>query len=129
YGAARPWPCGRLGPDLDLQPLGPVHDLSVVVDGGTFTAWRLDEGRLLRRTDGRSWPTYQDLDLDLDQPDTWGVTYRSGRPLDSSARRAVEIYACELLKARRGDTGCRLPRRTRQVVRQSVTIDLIDPME
>jgi hypothetical protein len=123
------WPCGSLGRDLDLAALAPIYDIvEVLIDGAVFTAWRLDERRLLRRTDGLRWPTHQDLSAPATEVDTWQVRYRGGLPLDMAAVQQAKVYACELYKARIGQK-CRLPKRTRQVVRQAVTVELIDPME
>lgn len=103
---------------------GPVYDiLEVKVDGVPLptSAYRLDVGRLLVRTDGGSWPTCQELDLADTEAGTWSVTARFGEPVPILGQQAVGELACEMVKAILGED-CRLPKNVRELVRQGVTI-------
>lgn len=129
-------PCDRITHLLDLGAYlaAPVYDVvSVTVAGVAFgeTEWRVEDHRFLRRLDGDPWPRRQDLDLPASEPDTWEVVVRPGLAIPASGITAVEALGCEVLLAlRNADDGrCKLPRKARSAVRQSVTVDLIDPAE
>jgi len=58
------------------------------------------------------------------------VTFRYGRSPPPEGVRAAAVLGCELAIACQPETAglrCRLPRNTVQVVRQGVTIQLLDP--
>lgn len=121
-------PCG-CSPLCELM-LDPAcyQMVEVKVDGQPLptTAYRVDDGRRLVRVDGGCWPDCQQLD----QPDTalgtWSVTYQYGSPVPTGGRVAVAVLAVELWKAMPGQTGCQLPQRVQQVVRDGVTYTLLD---
>lgn len=98
----------------------------VLVDGVAVdpTAYRIDNGSRLVRTDGECWPLCQDMTTSPDQPNTFAVTYTPGIPLDAWGQRALGVLACEYAKAACGTGKCRLPANVTQVVRQGVTLDL-----
>lgn len=100
-----------------------VSIISVTVDGATVdpTAYRIDNGYLLVRTDGACWPQCQDLDKDLGGTETWAVEGVFGRTVPAEALDAVSILACELGKAIKGQP-CRLPQRMQSLSRQGVTV-------
>lgn len=113
--------CGML--EEALLP-GPVYDvLEVKVDGLPLppSAYRLDNGRLLVRTDGGHWPVCQHLELPDTAVGTWSMTGRFGEPVPLLGQQAVGELACEMVKAMLGED-CRLPRNVQQLVRQGVTI-------
>lgn len=131
-----PWLSGHVRCSLRegvLLDLGRgVHEVdAVTVDGDELPAeaWRLQEGRWLRRVDGQLWPAVQDFTLPAGEVGTWSVTYKPGTPPPDAGVLAVEVLGCEVLLALRpeDDGRCKLPRRTRTVARQSVAIELIDP--
>lgn len=100
---------------------------SVKADGAVLSpsAYRLDNNRLLVRTDGQRWPRCNDLNKNDDQPGTWSVTARFGEDVPDPGRLAMGELACEILKASTG-TDCRLPPGVTQLVRQGVTIQYPD---
>lgn len=103
------------------------HIVSVKVDGAPLVtgAYRVDNNRLLVRTDGSQWPRCNNLNLNDDQAGTWSVTAAYGQAVPESGRVAVGELACEMLKAMRGED-CRLPAGVTQLVRQGITIQYPD---
>lgn len=101
--------------------------VDVKVDGVILpkSAYRVDNDRLLVRTDGEDWPHCNDLNLPDTEPGTWSVTAVYGRPVPVAGQWAVGELACELLKAFKGED-CRLPRNVTQLARQGVTISYPD---
>lgn len=106
----------------------PVDSIVEVRMDGTPMAtggYRLDNNRLLVRTDGQRWPRCNDLTKADDQPGTWSVTARYGEDVPDSGRLAMGELACEISKAGKG-IDCRLPPGVTQLVRQGVTIQYPD---
>lgn len=103
---------------------GVVYDiLQVKVDGTPLatSAYRLDNNRLLTRTDGGTWPTCQNLMAADTETDTWSVTARFGEPVPILGQQAVGELAAEITRACLGED-CRLPKNITQLARQGVTI-------
>jgi hypothetical protein len=96
---------------------------TVIIDGATLnaSAYRVDNGNILIRTDGGCWPQCQDLDKDAGVADTWSVTGAFGRPVPDEALDAASILACEIGKAIAGQP-CRLPQRMQSLSRQGVSV-------
>lgn len=95
---------------------GPVASVtSVQLNGVTLAAseYVVHDHRTLVRVGGECWPTCQDLAADLDDitGTAFGVTYLQGVPVPAGGRYAAAAYACEILKACTGTSGCRLPNR------------------
>lgn len=125
-------PCGcntaecSCGPLCEVALPGPVgHVTEVLVDGVTIdpTAYRLDNHRLLLRTDGDCWPSCQDMTADIDQPNTFAVTYLNGVHVGALGAFAAGQLACEYAKACSGQK-CALPTNVTRVVRHGVALDL-----
>lgn len=113
---------------------GPAQEIvEVRVDGVEVPpeAYRIDGHRELVRTDGTCWPRCPDLHAPCDVEGAGGfcVTYTRGLPPDDAAMWAYSVYACELLKACTGASGCRLPKRVQSVTREGVTMTFIDTMD
>lgn len=130
----RPSGCRCGTPQAEIRLPGPVHhtpehNVVVRLDGVLFDRWRLLDGNLLVRADGRSWPLHQDLGRDLDEPLTWGVTYWRGREVPPGGCRAVTTLALEIWKGCWGDSSCRLPQRVQSVQREGVEYTMLDPMD
>lgn len=107
----------------------PVADiLEVVIEDVVLspTAYRLDDWRLLRRTDGGIWPICNNLGANSG-PNTWSITLRFGETVPVMARAAVGELAAEFAKMLACDASCRLPWNTQSVSRQGVDITLLDP--
>lgn len=108
-----------------LRLPGPVQSVTeVLVDGEVLppTAYRVDYGRLLIRTDGGTWPACQDLLAEPDQPNTWQVTYVKGVAVPVGGLVAAGRLACELSKSYCGDETCELPENMTQLTRQGLTV-------
>jgi hypothetical protein len=106
----------------------PVHRIvEVKVDGTPLVtgAYRVDNNRLLVRTDGGEWPRCNDLSLADTEPDTWSVTATYGEVPPEGAALAMGELACEIAKAADGQD-CRLPAGVQQLVRQGITISYPD---
>lgn len=106
----------------------PVHSIvEVKVDGTPLVtgAYRVDNNRLLVRTDGDRWPRCNDLTRADSEAGTWSVTARFGEVPPEGAALAMGELACEIAKAADGQD-CRLPAGVQQLVRQGVTISYPD---
>jgi hypothetical protein len=115
--------CSCVGLEEAMLP-GPVYDIvQVKVDGVPLptSAYRLDKGRLLVRTDGGVWPSCQHMERDDTEVGTWSVTARFGERVPILGQQAVGELACEMVRAILGED-CRLPKNVQQLVRQGVTI-------
>lgn len=106
------------------RPVGQVD--SVTIDGATLspTAWRIDDGNVLVRMDGSTWPQQQDLTLPLGQSGTWSITYYQGYRPNGTLIYATGILAAEFYRAIAGDKRCRLPERVTAVTRQGVSFQM-----
>lgn len=100
-----------------------VSVTSVVVDGATVdpTAYRVDNGYLLVRTDGACWPQCQDMNADPPAVNTFTITGTFGRTVPQEALDAAGLLACEIGKGLAGQP-CRLPQRMQSLSRQGVSV-------
>lgn len=112
----------------------------VKIDGQVVPAdqYRLDDHRYLvglRQPDGseRTWPCCQRDDLPDTQPHTFSVTFTRGGLPPIGGTLAAASLACEFAKGMGmlGDDAakkCRLPRRVTSIVRQNVSVAVLDPL-
>jgi hypothetical protein len=130
-----PFVCSSCGDNCSCQYVpeiklpGPVNDVTQVkVDGAVLptSAYRLDNSRILVRTDGQDWPRCNNLTLDDTQVGTWSTTFDVGTQVPQSGQLAVGQLACEILKAITGEDDCRLPSTVTNLVRQGVSITFPD---
>jgi hypothetical protein len=106
----------------------PVHRIvEILIDGAPMPSgsYRLDNNRIVVRTDGGVWPFCNDLSTDDSQPGTWSVTALFGEPIPDGARLAMGQLACEIVRAAGGED-CNLPAGVTQLIRQGVTIQYPD---
>lgn len=109
---------------------GPVAEITeVVVDGVVLspTAYRLDNGSILVRTDGDCWPECQNLNVVDTEDDTWSVTYRPGVALPAAGAIAAGKLACEFAKACTGASDCALPDQLINLSRNGIQVQVADP--
>lgn len=102
----------------------PVSSVVTVRMDGTPMAtgsYRVDNNRLLVRTDGQRWPRCNDLSKNDDQPGTWSVTAAYGQVVPVAGQLAVGEMACEILRAMDGED-CTLPVGIQALTRQGVSI-------
>jgi hypothetical protein len=126
--------CGSCGGDCScssvsevLLPAPVLRIVEVKVDGTPLVtgAYRVDNNRLLVRTDGGDWPRCNDLSLADTEAGTWSVTAVYGEEPPDGAELAMGQLACEIAKAAAGGD-CKLPAGLQQLVRQGVTISYPD---
>lgn len=117
--------CGRVEEVVLPAPVNTI--VEVLIDGTPLVsgAYRVDNNRLLVRTDGGEWPRCNDLSLDDDQPGTWSVRATYGEALPDGAALAVGQLACEIARSAAGGD-CKLPAGVQQLIRQGVTISYPD---
>ena len=111
------------GATCEVQLPRTVSISSVVIDGATVSpsAYRVDNGSLLVRTDTACWPQCQDLDKNVVATDTWSVTGVFGRLVPQELLDGASILACELGKSMAGQP-CRLPQRMQSLTRAGVSV-------
>lgn len=117
--------CGEVQETVLPSPVSSV--VTVKVDGTPLVtgSYRVDNNRLLVRTDGGRWPLCNDLSKNDTEPGTWSVTAAYGEDVPDSARMAMGELVCEIVKAGSG-IDCRLPPGVVQLARQGVTIQYPD---
>lgn len=106
----------------------PVQSITTVKLDGVAAptgSYRLDDNRLLVRTDGQQWPRCNNLNLNDDQPGTWSVTAVYGQPVPKMGELAMGELACQLIKAMNGED-CSLPPGVTNLTRQGVSIEVPD---
>lgn len=91
-------------------------------------AYRLDDSRLLVRTDGGEWPICNDLSKNVGEEGTWAITAEYGVPVPEGGAWAVGELACQFIRARNGED-CSLPQTVQTLARQGVTISFPSPAE
>ncbi len=109
-----------------LLPADTQAVLSVMIDGAPFSAYRLDSGRRLIRTDGDHWPCCSRIDLPDSQDDTFSVHIVAGREEPELARLACSELASELYLGIADPSACRIPTRVKTVQRAGSTYTVVD---
>lgn len=105
---------------------GPVGNvLTVVLDGVELppTAYRVDNGTALVRTDGGCWPDCQDFSQNDPDVGLW-VTYYRGAGPDELTEYAAGVLAAEFYNACTSGK-CRLPAGVTSVTRQGVSYQIV----
>jgi len=115
------------GATCELKLPNVVSITSISVDGATVdpSAYRVDNGCWLVRTDGACWPQCQDFDKNSGT-NVFTVAGVFGRTVPQEALDAVSLLACELGKAIAGQP-CRLPQRMQSLSRQGVSVQFPSP--
>lgn len=110
-----------------LLPAPVERIVEIKLDGTPMPtgSYRLDNNRIVVRTDGQIWPTCNDLNLDDTEVGTWSATALFGEPVPAGAELAMGQLVCEIVRAARGEA-CSLPPGLTQLVRQGVTIQYPD---
>lgn len=127
------WPVsiGRIDPTA-VKLEGPVSSITSVTIGNVVlsgTKYRLDQGTWLVRTDGNTWPLWQNTSLPGSDATAFVVTYAQGLVPPADLLAAAGTYALEYARAiaPAAGTQCRLPSRAKTITRQGITIDMVDP--
>jgi hypothetical protein len=125
--------CGCDTPDCSCTALceailpGPVGDITEVWLNGAVldpTAYRVDNGNRLVRTDGDCWPLCQDMTQGEHGDEAFSVTYYRGAAPDVVLLWIAGLLAVEWYKACSNDKTCRLPRGVRSVSRQGISYEI-----
>jgi hypothetical protein len=111
------------GARCEVQLPRTVSITSVVDSGATVSpsAYRVDNGRTLVRTDGACWPQCQDMSANPGAVNTFTITGVFGRAVPQEALDAAGLLACEIGKGLAGQP-CRLPQRMQSLSRQGVSV-------
>ena len=122
--------CCTCAPECQVYLPGPVASIPVTgvsVDGVVIDSdsYRVDDGKWLVRTDGDCWPDCQNFSIDNGGTNTFQVTYFKGLAVPTILERAAGELACEWIKSCMG-LPCKLPQRVQSIVRQGVTISMVD---
>lgn len=120
------WACGHDSTTSVFLP-GVVSAITAVkIDGVVLDAskYRVDNGNILVRTDGLTWPTTQDMTKDDDQVGTWSVRYTDTPAVDTLGQYAAGLLACEYAKSLTNDKSCSLPKSATSITRQGITMTL-----
>ena len=122
--------CGCTGlSEVRLEgPVGRV--VRVTIDGVQLdpTAYRIDNGDRLVRTDGGVWPASQDMALPPTEVGTFAVEYFRGSAPSILDDWAAGVLAYELALACEGSDECRLPANVVSVTRAGLTMQLSSGM-
>lgn len=96
------------------------------VDGYRYLVWQPESDTAPRQ----AWPRWQRLDRPTTEADTFSIEFTWGTlpPVDGVMSAAVLAAELSLINAPAGVGECRLPRRVTTMVRQGVTIAVLDPM-
>lgn len=123
--------CGCQQHDTLRLPNTPVVEVTqILIDGDALAdgSWTIVDDQWLVRRDDESWPCCQDLSEPATEDGTWQVTYSWGTAVPAAGQLAAEVLTCELAKAWSGKD-CRLPRRVTSIVRENVSMAVLDPLD
>jgi len=117
--------CSSVSEFVLPSPVNRIVDITIDGTPMVTGSYRLDNNRIVVRTDGGEWPRCNDLSVNDGEPGTWTVTAEFGEPIPDAAALAMGELVCEII---RGATGgdCRLPAGVTQLIRQGVTIQFPD---
>lgn len=124
--------CGCASGDCSCTALceailpGPVGAITEVrLDGAVLdpSAYRVDNGNRLVRTDGECWPRCQDMAAAVTEEGTFAVTYYLGVAPNALLDFAAGVLAKEYALACLGDE-CRLPSNVTAITRQGVSYQM-----
>ena len=130
-GTCRDSQCGCAGPETISLPSPIGEIIEVEIEGVVLSpeAYEFSGSRWLHRTDGLSWPTWQNLALPPGSPGTWSVTYMKGIEVPAGGRIAAGVLALEIMKALCNDGTCQLPQRVQTITRQGVSMAMMDDFD
>lgn len=121
----------------EIRLAGPIIAITTVkIDGQVVppNEYQVADDRYLvglTRPDGsrREWPCCQRMDLPDTAEGTWSVAYTYGPPTPTGGVKAAAALAVQCILAEIAPAKCKLPDRTKTVVRQGVTISRYEPSE
>lgn len=111
----------------------PIVPGSVVVkvDGAVVdpSLYAVVGDRSVIRIDGGWWPCCQNVGLADTEEGTFSIEYGWGSMPPEAVLLGTEVLACELATSWANDGECRLPRRLTSIVREGVSMAVLDPMQ
>jgi hypothetical protein len=112
-----------------LMPAPVAEILEVKIDGVILdpSAYRVDNWRLLVRTDGGMWPICNDLSKADTEVGTWSVTLTYGEQVSPLGDMALGELATQFAKLLACDEDCLIGKPVQQLIRQGVTMNFLDP--
>lgn len=124
---------GRPREGVEEVALGyaPIREIvEVLIDGVALdpAAYRIDDDSWLVRLDGQPWPHTNTMELATTEVGTWSVELVYGADPPRDAMVAARTWALEIAKGLSGGD-CALPARATQMVRQGVSLTLLDPTD
>lgn len=125
-------PCGcDCMTDAVILPVNTIGVSEVRIDGVPLASseWAIIDGDHLVRTNGRAWPSRQNLALSDDQPGTFAIDLRHGSDVPPILKRATMELVGELWLSWTSDPSCRLPASTNSVSRQGLSFSLENTVE
>lgn len=87
------------------------------------SAYRIDNGNRLVRTDGECWPDCQDMNEDAEGPSAFSVTYWPGVAPNDLLKYAAGVLASEFYLACSGKD-CRLPNGVTNITRAGMSMQV-----
>lgn len=117
--------CGMLSEFLLPAPVAQIVEIKLDGTPMVTGSYRLDNNRIVVRTDGGQWPFCNDLSLDDTEPGTWSATALFGEPVPDGAALAMGQLVCEIIRSASGED-CALPPGVTQLIRQGITIQYPD---
>jgi hypothetical protein len=132
--------CHRLS-EIELPGRPVIEVTEVLIDGDIVdpARYRVDDHRwlvYLPEDDGderQGWPCCQRIDFESTELDTWEVTYTYGAVPPLGGVKAAATLGCQLALACSTDPDlvgeCQLPERVTSVVRQGISLAVLDPLD
>lgn len=105
------------------RPVGAIDQVSVDGTPVDASAYRIDDGNILVRTDGGTWPTGQDFNAPSGSTGVFEVSYYRGYKPDDLDFWAIGTLAAEFYDSMTGKKN-RLPERVTAVTRQGVSFQM-----
>lgn len=124
--------CGCTVHSAVVVPGDPIIDVTEITVDGTVvdpSLYALVDRRKIVRTDGEWWPCCQHVERAATEDGTFSVSYRYGAIPGQALLLALEVLACELATGWANDGECRLPRRLTSLVREGVSMAVLDPLQ
>ncbi len=120
----------RLHSAVYLPGVPVIEVTSVKVDGEEITDWTLVDNRAVWRNEGAWFPCCADPTIPLTDDGSFGIDYTYGVLPNAAGLLACEVLACELARSWGGDCDdCRLPRRLTSIVREGMSVSILDPFQ
>jgi hypothetical protein len=122
-GCTAPCSCTFVPEVILPAPVGAVVEVNL--DGALLdpSAYRVDNGNRLVRTDGQAWPKCQDMAAPAGSEGTFSVRYLNSWPVDGLGSYAAGKLAYEFAQACTGGK-CALPNGVQTISRLGVTLEI-----